>query len=386
MRMRKIVVAIDSFKGCLTSLEAGQAAAEGVRAACPSCEVLVLPVADGGDGMLDVLVSATQGRYVMLDAHDPLMKLRRTAYGISGDGKSAFIEMASISGLALVPDGQRNPMRTTTYGTGELMAHALNHGCRHFIIGLGGSATNDAGLGMLQALGFRFLDKAGHVLGSNAGGDAMCGALLADVSSVDTSFVHPALQEATFTVACDVNNSFFGPDGAAFVYAPQKGADAAMVEELDKAMRQLAEVIHAATGQDISLVPGAGAAGGMGGGLMAFLHAELKPGVRLLLDALHFAKQIEGADVILTGEGKSDRQTLMGKVPWGILGVAAKQQIPVVLLAGSIEQVEELNKAGFRGVFSINPSPLSLKEAMQKETARSNIQRTAEQIVRLLSL
>lgn len=212
----------------------------------------------------------------------------------------------------------------------------------------------------------------------------MCGASLSAVASINTSFVHPALSECTFTVACDVNNPFFGPNGAAFVYAPQKGADRAMVEELDAAMRQLAGVMHKVTGQDIAHIPGAGAAGGMGGGLVAFLRAELKPGIRLLLDMIHFAERIKGADFIVTGEGKSDRQTLMGKVPSGILEEAAKQQIPVILLAGSIENVEELNNAGFRGVFSITPSPMPLEEAMRKEVAQANIRRTVEQVFRVV--
>lgn len=383
--MKKIVIALDSFKGCLTTDEAGKAAAEGVQAACPECETIVLPVADGGEGMLDVLVSATDGAYRMIPAHDPLMVSRNARYGISGDGRTAFIEMAAISGLPLVAAGQRNPMLTTTYGTGELIVDALERGCRDFIIGLGGSATNDAGLGMLQALGYRFLNKAGEETGCIDKGQVLCGALMADVASVDVSRVHPALQEARFTAACDVQNPFCGQNGAAFVFAPQKGADQEMVLRLDSAMQQLAEVIRKHTGKDISLYPGAGAAGGMGGCLFAFLNAELKPGIQLVLDTLHFSEKIKEADLILTGEGKSDRQTLMGKVPFGILEEARKQKIPVMLLSGSIEDVHELNKAGFQGVFSITPSPLSLEDAMKPTTAKANIKRATEQICRMIS-
>lgn len=383
--MKKVVIALDSFKGCLTSAEAEQAAAQGLRTVFPQCEVICLPVADGGEGMLDVLLTATCGKSVFITAHDPLMELRDARYGISGDGQTAFIEMASISGLPLVAIEKRNPMLTTTFGTGELMRDALQRGCRHFIIGLGGSATNDAGLGMLQALGFRFLDKEGKELGITDEGApcGICGRMLRKVSSIDSSRSHPALKEARFTAACDVRNPFHGKEGAAYVFAPQKGADEAMVVELDAGMQHLAEVIGKHTGQAIADVPGAGAAGGMGGGLLAFLNAELKPGIQLLLTALRFAEKAEGADLIITGEGKADRQTLMGKVPGGILEEARKQRIPVILLAGSIEDTDELNRAGFRGVFSIVPSPISLQQAMQPEFAQRNIRRAVEQIARL---
>lgn len=382
--MKKIVIAIDSFKGCLTSLEAGKAADEGVHATCPGCKTIVLPVADGGEGMLDVLISATNGKYRVIAAHDPLMVVQDARYGISGDDRTAFIEMAAISGLPLVPADRRNPMLTTTYGTGELIRDALEHGCRNFIIGLGGSATNDAGLGMLQALGYQFLNKDGEKIGCIERKIPMNGASMSDVASIDSSNIHPAIKESRFTAACDVQNPFFGKDGAAFIFAPQKGADQEMVLRLDSAMQQLAEVIGKHTGKDISLYQGAGAAGGMGGSLSAFFNAELKPGIQLLLDTLHFSEKIKDADLIITGEGKSDRQTLMGKVPWGILEEARKQKIPVILLSGSIEDVHELNNAGFQGVFSITPSPISLKQAMNPTIAKANIRRAAEQIFRII--
>lgn len=226
--MKKIVIAIDSFKGCLTSAEAGEAAAQGVHAACPECRTIVLPVADGGEGMLDVLLAASNGKRITVRAHDPLMQPCDASYGISGDGNTAFVEMAAISGLPLVPADKRNPMKTTTFGTGELIRDALERGCLRFVIGLGGSATNDAGLGMLQALGFRFFDKEGHEVGSMEKGIALCGALLSEISSIDSSSAHPTLKKACFTAACDVRNPFFGPNGAAHVFAPQKGADADM--------------------------------------------------------------------------------------------------------------------------------------------------------------
>lgn len=375
--MKKAVLAIDSFKGCLTSAEAEAAAAEGVHAALPECEVIRIPVADGGEGMLDVLIAATHGKSISVQAHGPLMELREARYGISGDGQTAFIEMAAISGLPLVAPKKRNPMQTTTFGTGELIRDALQRGCRHFIIGLGGSATNDAGLGMLRALGFRFPDKTGNVSGYG-------GQMMGKVDSIDTSSVHPLLSGCTFTAACDVRNPFYGTDGAAYVFAPQKGADATMIEALDAGMRHLAAVIFRTTGKDISSCPGAGAAGGMGGSLSAFLNAELKPGIQLLLEMQNFAEQIKDADLIITGEGKSDRQTVMGKVPYGILTEARKQHIPVVLIAGGIEDTDILTRTGFHGIFSITPSPVALERAMQPEFARMNIRRTVEQICRII--
>ena len=376
--MRKAVIAIDSFKGCMTSMEAGQAAAEGIRRIFPSCEIIILPVADGGEGLLPVLVSATKGNYISLSAHGPLMEMTETHYGISGNGQTAIIEMAAISGLPLVSTGQRNPMLATTFGTGELIKDALERGCRDFIIGIGGSATNDAGLGMLQALGFRFLDQSGKILGTG-------GQIMEAVANIDISNIHPALKEARFTVACDVNNPFHGPNGAACVFARQKGADNAMIQKLNAGMKSLAEVIKRVTGKDIANSPGAGAAGGMGGGLLAFLNAELKPGTELLLEAIDFQENIKGASLIITGEGKADRQTAMGKVPYGILTEAQKEHIPVILLAGSIEDASELNEAGFKGIFSITPGPITLEKAMEPEYAKENISRLVSQLCSVIA-
>lgn len=376
--MKKIVIAIDSFKGCLTSLEAGQTAARGVKSISHRTETVVIPIADGGEGWLDVLVTATQGEYIPLKAHDPLMRTIETRYGVSGDGGKAIIEMAAVSGLPLVPVGERNPMRTTSFGTGELICDALRRGCREFIIGIGGSATNDAGLGMLQALGYRFLDKAGNVLGTG-------GQIMGEVAAIDDSGAIPALRKARFTVACDVRNPFYGPEGAAPVFARQKGADDAMIRTLDEGMRALAKVMQAYTGKDIALQPGAGAAGGMGGGFLAFLNAKLMLGTELLLDAIRFGEQIKGADLIITGEGKADRQTAMEKVPCGILKEARKEHIPVVLIAGSVEDVPQLNQAGFKGVFSITPGPVTLEQAMEPAFAKENISRAVAQLCSVMT-
>lgn len=375
---RKVVIAIDSFKGSLTSAEAGAAAAQGVKSICPECNTSVIPIADGGEGLLDILLHIFEGKRIYLPAHDPLMKIREAHYGLSPDGKTAIIEMAVISGLPLVPVEERSPLQTTTFGTGELIKDALEKGCRNFIIGIGGSATNDAGLGMLQALGFQFLDKHHRPLGTG-------GEIMGKVAGIDCSGVHPALKEAHFTVACDVRNPFCGPEGAAFVFAAQKGADTEMIQALDAGMQSLAKVIKEVTGKDISHYPGAGAAGGMGGGLLALLNAELKSGMELMLEATHFAEIIQGADLIITGEGKADRQSAMGKVPYGVLREAQKKQISVILLAGSIEDLAELNKAGFAGVFSIAPGPIALERAMEPAFAKENISRLVSQLCSVIA-
>ena len=270
----KVIIAIDSFKGSLTSIEAGETVKEEILKLHPDWQADLIPIADGGEGMLSVMLNAVGGKIQSLTAHNPCMELIPTEYGISTDGSTAFIEMASISGLPLIRKEQRNPMRTTTYGTGELIRDALEKGCTHFIIGIGGSATNDAGIGMLQALGFRFLDADGNILGQG-------GEILEKVAHICTQEIHPSLKNAHFIVACDVQNPFYGPFGAAHVYARQKGADDQMIMELDEGMRHFARVIQTATGKDIAHVAGSGAAGGLGGGMMAFLDAELKSGADL---------------------------------------------------------------------------------------------------------
>lgn len=377
--MKKVVVAMDSFKGCLSSSEAEKAAEEGIKLVCPDCEVIRFPIADGGEGILTVLIEATRGTYQKIIANDPLMRPIETTYGVSGDKRFAFIEMATVNGLPLLSETERNPMLTTTYGTGELILHAIEQGYREFVIGIGGSATNDAGVGMLQALGARFLDKDGAVLGKG-------GEILHRIAAIDFSSVHPALKDTRFTIACDVRNPFCGPEGAAHVFARQKGADDAMIEKLDVGMQSFSRLIHSTTGREITHVPGAGAAGGLGGAFLAFLNAELKPGIDLLLQTLNFSEKIKGADLIITGEGRTDRQSLMGKVPSGILEEAKRQGIPVIVVAGSIEDTEILNQAGFQGIFSIIPSPMSLETAMKPEVAKKNICRTVAQIISLVNL
>lgn len=377
--MKKVVIAIDSFKGSLSSAEAAEAARQGIKNIFPDCNILCLPVSDGGEGVLEVLVTATQGQYIPLQAHDPLMRLIPTQYGLSGDKQTALIEMAAISGLPLIPSKLRNPMQTTSYGTGELIRNALDRGCREFIIGIGGSATNDAGLGMLQALGFRFKDRSGSLLKTG-------GQMMGKVAAIDSSHIHPALPEAHFNVLTDVRNPFHGPEGAALVFARQKGADDEMIQQLDEGMKSLAATIYQTTGKNISALPGAGAAGGMGGGFLAFLNSELKPGIQFILELLNFSEQIRETDLILTGEGRADRQTIMGKVPWGILEEARKQNIPVVLIAGSVKDLPFLNQTDFQGIFSTTPYPVSLEKAMEPGFTRTNIQNLTTQLCQILKI
>lgn len=375
--MKKIVVASDSFKGSVSSLEIAESAEVGIRKVFPNCEILKIPVADGGEGTVEALVSSMNGSIISCAVNDPLMRPIQAEYGILGDRQTAIIEMSSASGLTLVPLAERNPMLTTTFGTGELIKDALSRGCRHFLIGIGGSATNDGGTGMLQALGFRFLDKEKAELGKG-------GQILSHIDTIDFSEALPELGEVSFTVACDVNNTFSGKNGAAYIYARQKGADDKMICQLDEGLKNFAEVIKGQIGKDIDGIPGSGAAGGLGGGFIAFLRAVLKPGIQMVLEVVRFEECIQGADLILTGEGKLDAQTGMGKTPAGILEVSQRQGIPVIAIGGAVEDVDSLNKLGFKGVFPILPAPVSLEKAMDKAYACQNIERTVEQLLRIM--
>lgn len=371
----KIILAIDSLKGCLTSRQAEEAAREGILRVLPECEVCCLPVSDGGEGMVEMLAAAGMLQRVSATVHGPLMEELRADYGVSPDGQVAFIEMAAACGLPLVSLEKRNPMLTTTRGLGELMADAVvRRGCRRLFIGLGGSATNDAGAGMLQALGYRLLDRNGREL--EPGGGA-----LARLAEVDDSELSSLWKECTVTAACDVRNPLCGPQGAACVFAPQKGADARMVELLDDGLRRFADVTRRVTGRDVSLLPGAGAAGGVGGALAAYLGATLAPGIRLLLQVLDFDKHLAGADLVITGEGHADRQSLMGKVPAGILEAAARRQVPVALIAGRVSDEEMLRRAGFQEVRCINRPGVPPEQAMKPAYAFRRIAETVAALV-----
>lgn len=372
--MRKIVLAIDSFKGSLTSAEAEAAALEGIRRVYPQAETICIPIADGGEGMLEALSSLCV-QEVRLRVQGPLDEKVEARYLISSNGQTAYIEMASASGLPLVPENQRNPLLTTTHGTGQLIRDALDRGCNHLVIGLGGSATNDGGMGMLSALGIRFLNNQGQELKGR-------GCDMEKADRIDTSLAHPAMKAVRCTAACDVRNPFYGPEGAAYIFSPQKGATPDEVQLLDKGLRHLAELYRQTTGHDIATLPGAGAAGGLGGALAAFLNAELRPGISLLLEANGFQDKIKGADLIITGEGRADRQTTMGKVPAGVLNESRQTGIPVVLIAGQVADEEILRSAGFSQVYATTPPDMPLSTAMQKDVAQANISRTIERLLK----
>ena len=348
----KIVLAIDSFKGCLTSVEANQAAAEGIRAARPDAEVVQVAVSDGGEGFLEAFHAAIGGEMVIIGVRDPLMRRISARYLLKGD--TAVIEMAQACGLTLLSADERNPLLATSYGVGLLVADAVRRGARHIIVGLGGSATSDAGIGMIRALIDAF---APHGTWD-------------DVQS---------LRPVRFTIASDVQNPLCGANGAAHVFAPQKGATPEMVSRLDARARRFAEVSARHFGYDRSQQPGAGAAGGLGYAFLQYLDADCQPGIRLLLDALHFRELISDATLIVTGEGSADRQTLMGKLPIGIL--QQSHGIPVALIAGRISDCDRLLRAGFAKVKCINPAGLPQEVAMQSSIACRNIAETVSQLL-----
>lgn len=372
----KIVIAPDSFKGSLTALEVCEAAARGIRQIDAQIEIVQVPMADGGEGTVQSLVDATGGELVTERVTGPLGDPVEAVYGLLGDGESAVIEMAAASGLPLVPEEQRNPLNTTTCGTGELIAAALDQGRRKLIVGIGGSATTDAGAGMAQALGVRLLDDEGEPIGFG-------GAELGRLATIEMSRADPRLQEAEIRVACDVDNPLYGERGAAFVYGPQKGASAEDVKVLDANLRHFADVVQRDLGLDVRDIPGAGAAGGLGAGLVAFCGASLEPGVDIVIDAVDLPGAMRGADLCVTGEGAIDSQTAFGKTPAGVTSVARSGGVPVIALAGGVAfDAVSLHERGFSALASILNRPMSLAEAMAPDRAREMIAFTAQQMVR----
>ena len=369
--MKKIIVASDSFKGSLSSAEVAAAVADGVRDVCPECKVVCLEAGDGGEGTSGALMKALGGSAVRCKAHDPLMRPIFAEYGISVDGRTAIIDMAAASGLTLLRTEERNPLLTTTFGTGEMIAEAHRKGCRRVIVGLGGSATNDGGTGMLAALGIRFLDARGEAL-------PCTGESLEKIVSADSSEAPPGLADIEFIAACDVENPLCGPNGAAYVYAPQKGADAAATEALDRGLRNFGVVTERFCGRSVIGIRGAGAAGGMGAGMLAYLNARLIPGAELLLDALDFDGLVADADLVITGEGRMDEQTLMGKLPRRVLRRAAAYGIPVIALAGSVSVSDN---PGFAAIAAVSPENCPPEIAMKPEVAFRNLRRTAARTV-----
>lgn len=367
---KKIVVASDSFKGSLTSLQVAQNVERAVCEVYPLCDVVKVNVADGGEGTMDALQQTLGGRKVTLSVSDPLGRPVHASYVILEDGVTAVLEMSAASGLPLLAPQDRNPLKTSTLGTGELICDALAKGCRRFLVGIGGSATNDAGMGMLHALGYRFLDAGGAEL-------PPVGGSMINVASIDMSSRHPVLDDAKFIVACDVKAPLYGPEGAAYVFAPQKGADKDMVEVLDQGLRHFASVSSGITGYDCSLMEGSGAAGGLGYAFRQFLGARLERGVEMVLDAIHFDEIIAGADLVITGEGRVDSQTLTGKTPFGVAQHALRQGIPVVTIGGSVAiDASQAQQAGFKDALQVTPVGMPLQEAMKPEVAAENVYQT----------
>ena len=369
----KIVIASDSFKGSMSSLDVATAASAGVIEVYPDSEIISVNVADGGEGTVEAIVDALGGEIVKVQVSDPLGRKIETSYGIAGE--TAILEMAAASGLPLLTVEERNPWATSTLGTGEMIMDAIARGCRKFLVGIGGSATNDAGVGMLQAMGFRFYDANGELITQG------CGGMLGSIARIDDSLVSAAVKEAQFTVACDVDTPFCGPEGAAPVFAPQKGADAEMVKRLDEGMASFAKVITEKYAIDIVPVAGAGAAGGMGGAFRAFLGATLKKGIDMVLDAIDFDTSIQGANLVSTGEGKVDFQTAKGKTAAGVLNRAKQQHIPVVAIGGCVEMCDSLVQMGFAGIYPILEEKVPLEIAMQRDFAMNNVRKTVAKIV-----
>lgn len=367
---KKIVVASDSFKGSLTSLEVADSVERAVREAFPECDVVKVNVADGGEGTMDALQQTLGGSRVNLTVSDPLGRPVDAYYVILDDGVTAVLEMSAASGLPLLSPEERNPSMTSTYGTGELIRDALDKGCTRFLVGIGGSATNDAGMGMLNALGYSFLGADGTELNPVGGS-------LGQVEDILMQNRNQHLGDARFIVACDVKAPLFGPAGAAYIFAPQKGADPQMVQALDAGLRHFAEVSSRKTGSDFSQMHGAGAAGGLGYAFKEFLNASLERGVEMVLDAIGFDEIIEGADLVITGEGRIDSQTLTGKTPFGVAQRAIRQGIPVVAIGGSVAiDTEQASEAGFKAALQVTPEGMPLSEAMKQDVAAVNVYRT----------
>lgn len=374
----KVVIAIDSLKGSLSSMEAGMAIKDGILAAKPDAEVIVKPLADGGEGTTDALIEGMNGERIDLTVTGPMHTPVDAYYGYLKDTNTAVMEMASAAGITLVPDSEKNPLLATSYGVGEMINDAIQRGCRNFIIGIGGSVTNDGGIGMLKALGVRFLDENDEDAGE--GGQA-----LAKIARIDVSGMNPLLKECHIQVACDVNNPLCGENGSTYVYGPQKGVTEDMKKTLDEAMAHFARVTSETLENDYLNTPGAGAAGGLGYAFLAYTGAALTPGIELILDAVGLEEELSGADVVVTGEGRLDFQTAMGKAPVGVARLAKKYNAKVIAFAGSVtKEATACNKEGIDAFFPILRGVCTLAEAMDPVAARNNMTATVEQVFRLL--
>lgn len=380
----KVVVAIDSFKGSLSSMEAGQAIAEGVKRVHQNAEVVVRPLADGGEGTVEALVEGMGGIFVTKEVTGPLGEKVEAVYGVieskEDSSKTAIIEMSAAAGITLVSEESRNPMNTTTYGVGELILDAIERGCRRFIVGIGGSATNDGGVGMLQALGYDFLTREGKAI--SYGGDG-----LRELASIKDVYVHPKLKECTFKVACDVTNPLCGENGSSAIFGPQKGATPEMVQELDQLLLHYAELSKEINANADRFYPGTGAAGGMGFAFLSYTSATLESGIQIVLTETKLEKLLETADFVVTGEGRLDGQTALGKAPIGVASLAKKHQKKVLAFAGAVTpDAKECNQHGIDAFFPILRGVITLQEAMDKENAHQNMVDTVEQVFRVVEM
>jgi glycerate 2-kinase len=374
----KIIIAPDSFKESLSAFQAAEQIEAGFREIFKDADYISLPMADGGEGTVEAMVAATAGRIVAAEVTGPLGVPVQAFYGVNGDGETAVIEMAAASGLALVPVRLRDPMKTTSFGTGELIRKALDAGLRSFVVGIGGSATNDAGAGMLQALGAGLYQKDGQEIG--LGGEA-----LSQLHRIDARGLDPRLKQCTIQVACDVDNPLIGPKGASAVFGPQKGATPEMVSRLDENLAHFARLVARDLQKEIATVAGAGAAGGMGGALLAFLDGLLRPGIEIVIEAVGLEAHLQGASLVITGEGRMDGQTIHGKAPVGVARLARQHGIPVIGIAGSLSaEVGMLYDHGLDAVFSVLERPCTLPEALAE--AADNLRRTARNIAATIRL
>ena len=376
----RAVIAIDSLKGSLSSIEAGQAIAEGIRKADAKAEVVIRPLADGGEGTVEALVCGMNGTLQHVKVTGPLGEPVVCEYGIIDETKTAVIEMSGAAGITLVPDTKKNPLYTTTYGVGEVIRDAIEKGCRRFIVGIGGSATNDGGIGMLQALGYGFLNKDGQQVPFGAIG-------LKELETITDTYVLPELAECEFKIACDVTNPLCGENGCSAVYGPQKGANPSMIMEMDKWLRYYAALAREKFPKADLNEPGTGAAGGLGFAFLTFTNAVLESGIKIVLEETKLESYVKGADVVVTGEGRLDFQTAMGKAPVGVAGLAKKFDIPVLAFAGSVtKDATECNKNGIDAFFPILRGISTLEDAMKPENAKQNLTDTAEQAFRLFNI
>ena len=374
----RVVVAIDSFKGSMSSLEAGEAISNGIKKAHKDAEVEIRPLADGGEGTVEALSIGMGGRLINVDVTGPVGRKVRAVYGIVDSSKTAIIEMSQAAGITLVSGDERNPLYTTTFGVGELIKDAINKGCRHFVVGIGGSATNDCGIGMLQALGYEFLDKEGNQVGFGASG-------VIDIVSIKDENVIKELSECYFRVACDVNNPLCGDLGCSAIYGPQKGATKEMVADMDGWLKNYSKIVKEKYPDADSEYPGTGAAGGLGYAFFNFTNSKLESGIKIVLDETKLEEYVKDADIVVTGEGRLDHQTVMGKAPVGVANIAKKYNKKVIAFSGSVtEDAGVCNEHGIDAFFPILRRIVTLEEAMPTDTAKQNLTDTAEQVFRLL--